>query len=141
MNESVPLRPEAEYKFRAESDADVAKFLLLIGEYNIGVSKVDLKQVHPYYGDVVVTLGVFSGPVYKPDISLDTMRRIVAQVADGHVILQSINTPDKYDGERYFHFYYPGEMYDFAVDRVSLPKLSEIDLVDFTEPRQAVSNG
>lgn len=80
------------YKFRAECRYDVDRFLKLLS-----VNKIVISSNENGFPDVEVQI--------ESDISLDQLRNIMRNVANGHVMVQTINHASEYTGERNYHLY------------------------------------
>jgi hypothetical protein len=79
------------YKFRAESLDDVVELM-----HRISVASYEIVSEHP--PDVVVTLArpTVDGRV----LTLDELRAVAAEMANGHTVRETLATSDRYTGAR-----------------------------------------
>jgi len=83
-----------EYKFRAECLYDVTGFLNNLWPGCILKKvKIDCESV---YGDVVCEITI-------NDTDLDEIRIAMSKVSDSHVMIESLNHADKFNGKRWFN--------------------------------------
>lgn len=78
------------YRFRAETYQDVFNLVNVLRPQRKLVNCA--VQFHPLFPDVEVLLTV--------QCTLDELRNSMRQVEDGHVMLQTVNYPEAYTGER-----------------------------------------
>jgi hypothetical protein len=79
------------YKFRAESLDDVVELL-----HRIAVESYEIVSVHP--PDVVVTLA--QPTVEGHALTLDELRAVAAEMANGHLVRETLAYGDRYTGAR-----------------------------------------
>ena len=79
------------YKFRAECDADVDNLMRLLIEAGY-ITSCLINKEDITVPDIEVSL--------ISEISIDDLRYYMKQIEDSHVMIQTLNTCDKYTGER-----------------------------------------
>jgi hypothetical protein len=79
------------YKFRAESLDDVVELL-----HRIAVDSYEILSEHP--PDVVVTIAQPS--VEGRALTLDQLRSVAAEMANGHLVRETLAQGDRYTGAR-----------------------------------------
>lgn len=105
--------PNSTFKFRAETTVDVWKFLVRLYERGMFfVKNLNLSHGEPEPGihdACVVEMEVFKvnpqhrmGQPYHVAATLEELRAAAADIVDCHVIHESLNYADQYDGERYY---------------------------------------
>lgn len=105
--------PNSTFKFRAETTVDVWGFLVRLYERGMFFVK-DLKLSHHelepgIYAGCDVEMEVLKvnpqhgmGQPYHVAASLEELRAAAADMVDCHVVHESLNYADQYDGERYY---------------------------------------
>jgi len=87
-----------KFQFRAECDLDANGWKKVAGtkvnNVTITTATLEMEGKKMPISDVEVT--------FYSTLALDELRDTFRQVEDGHVMLESVNTADKYDGERYY---------------------------------------
>lgn len=81
-----------EYKMRAECSTDLGRFLCEISPLSFIANAVFFDGT--WFPDMEAT--------FTSNFTLDELREKMAQIEDGHTMLESLNLADKYTGERYF---------------------------------------
>ncbi len=73
------------YKMRAECQADLGRFLMVVAVRSFTTTASLLPDMD----------AEFTSP-----LSLDEIRKLMAEIEDGHVMLETVNYKDQYTGER-----------------------------------------
>lgn len=78
-----------KYKFRAETASDVYRLGEILG---FRVEAMSLRRPKADFADVEVELETW--------LTLEQLRDTMRRVKDGHVMLQTVQLPESYTGER-----------------------------------------
>jgi len=82
---------KTNYKMRAECSADLGRFLMEVSIVTFTATSTDIDGA--WIPDMEVT--------FTSILHIDEIRAILANIVDGHVMLESLNLAQQYTGERY----------------------------------------
>ena len=88
----MPIK-KCYYKLRAETQYDIYEFIKVAGNK---ISEIDVtdRVMGPGFPDRDMT--------FKSKLDLDGLRALLGKVGDSHVMIESLNLVELYDGKRWY---------------------------------------